>query len=662
MSYRYSHAEEGPGADEEEGFEVPAGGGGGWVDFSDSNSVFSQPEPIQHARSSATTASNAPFDERSARRTKNPTVMPRLGAAGTIPRDPSLSRITTPPSAASAPITVFAPTPTSSNHSTVDPIHMYSTPSPNRTGSEETSPNPPADGWLYGKPQEHEDFNEEYTLPSSEENDEHSEGDGKWVFVGCCYLRLWIVHCLILSLVAACMFMLGIIVSNALGITVGGGASKTTSLERGTGGGVLPNGLTYNPTVSPSTSVPSLSPSSTPSGTPTLAPSSQPTVTPSADPTLSPRPSSAPSFGPTFLNIPPSNITVGAYYYPWHGDNFHGGKYLREKLEPRQLPLLGEYDDSDPEIVAQHLAWSRQANIRFWVTSWWGAGRREDTTTRDVILTHKDLGDHKIALFYETTGRIKTNEDIDINIPADISYMCENYFNHPNYLTINGRPALFVYITRRLENDDLMESVVLLMRSVAQNYGYDIWLAGDHVWKDAPADEEFFKPFFYLDAVTNYDVYGSMGVTGYAGQLAVESYYREQYRWKLRSNKDKCGFIPAVSPGFNDRGVRLEADHKPLSRKLTPDSPPGSLFAAGLAQATRLVDSSIENIMLVNSFNEWHEDSQIEPALGLPTTWPSDLTQGLEYVGYGDLYLRLLREATVDDEAMNDGSFANFEN
>jgi len=52
-----------------------------------------------------------------------------------------------------------------------------------------------------------------------------------------------------------------------------------------------------------------------------------------------------------------SDYLVGVYYYPWHGNKFHnGGGYLREQLVPPQLPALGEYNDSDPAVIAQHLA------------------------------------------------------------------------------------------------------------------------------------------------------------------------------------------------------------------------------------------------------------------------------------------------------------------
>jgi hypothetical protein len=52
--------------------------------------------------------------------------------------------------------------------------------------------------------------------------------------------------------------------------------------------------------------------------------------------------------------------------------------------------------------------------------------------------------------------------------------------------------------------------------------------------------------------------------------------------------------------------------------------------------------------MMINSFNEWHEDSQIEPTTGgSKTNAPFSLTQGVEYEAYGELYLNILREETI---------------
>jgi len=412
-----------------------------------------------------------------------------------------------------------------------------------------------------------------------------------------------------------------------------------------------PTSNPMTPTISPTSPTFSLT-------TPTISPTS-PTATPSVIPTWSPSSKNSNSVG-----LPPSNITVGAYYYPWHGDNFHEGNYLRKHLN--QQPYLGEYDDSKPEVIAQHLAWSRQANIRLWITSWWGPDRREDTTTKNVILTHRDLlnSDHQIALFYETTGRIKKEENYTTQrIVPDIDYICTTYFDHPNYYRIDGRPVLFIYLTRELEIAGIMEEVISSIRSAANYHGYDVFMIGNHVWQQPPssANNVVFRPFSYLDAMTNYDVYESMmgKETMYAGQDAVSTYYNYQRQWKVQANANECGYIPAVSPGYNDRGVRLNADHLPLSRKLNnKDDAFGSLFASQLQHAKELVDETTNNLLLVNSFNEWHQDTQIEPAIivdddkrdGTTNSNLQQYTNGVEYQGYGELYLNLLRDATMDHQ------------
>ncbi len=66
-------------------------------------------------------------------------------------------------------------------------------------------------------------------------------------------------------------------------------------------------------------------------------------------------------------------------------------------------------------------------------------------------------------------------------------------------------------------------------------------------------------------------------------------------------------------------------------------------------------DPKADNILMINSFNEWHEDTQIEPTNLAPRTNSDDsgnqrYTQGYFYQGYGDLYLNILREATAVPE------------
>ncbi len=330
---------------------------------------------------------------------------------------------------------------------------------------------------------------------------------------------------------------------------------------------------------------------------------------------------------------------VGAYYYPWYGDDFHGGAYLREHLVPVQLPELGEYDDRDPEVIKQHLTWSRQAGIGFWAASWWGPGGREDITLLEHVLVHPDLGDFQISLIYETSGRTENFTDYS-NLAADIDYLVDNYFEHPNYLKIEGKAVLFVYLTRVLESRGSLVSSLEMMRSAAREKGVELFIIGDHAFGPPPGLPGNLS---LMDAVTNYDVYGAMGASGYAGQPAVEAYATAQQGWKEQAVVAGIGFVPSVTPGFNDTGVR--SGHLPLSRKLTEDASFGSLFRALLAKAREQVDERVGCMLMVTSFNEWHEDTQIEPVRKADaTTREEAFTGGLPYEGYGEKYLQILRE------------------
>lgn len=374
-----------------------------------------------------------------------------------------------------------------------------------------------------------------------------------------------------------------------------------------------------------------------------------------------------------------NKLTVGVYYYPWWNDDFHGGRYMRNQLsEPnKQIPKLGEhYNDTESKVIDKHVRWSNKYNINLWVTSWWGEGRKEDITLKSHILTNphfngtstKKKNPLQFAIFYETTGRIRQRDNYALdNVVDDIQYLCKEYFHRPNYYTINGRPVLFVYLTRKLETLNLLSTVIEKMRFGVVNSTEggcntinDIYILGDQVFQRPPKpneldEEQELIPFKQLDGITNYDVYGSMGGEGgYAKneKTVIDYYARDQHGWKEVASKFNCAFIPCVSPGYNDRGVRPEVQRIPLSRKLNSTAEEGSLFTIALQEAKKLVDSNTNNLIMVNSFNEWHEDTQIEPCVKASssatstTNEPFDLTNGLDYDAYGNLYLQILKQET----------------
>jgi hypothetical protein len=340
------------------------------------------------------------------------------------------------------------------------------------------------------------------------------------------------------------------------------------------------------------------------------------------------------------------DYNVGVHYYPWYYDDFHGGRYLRERLMPKQRPMLGEYNDRRLAIIGQHLSWSREVGIDFWSASWWGPGSREDTTLLTHIFQHPKLKDFKIAILYETVGRTQNFSDYS-KLRPDIRYLARNYFSRDNYLKIDGRPVVIIYLTRVLSSRGTLHNSLAAMRQAAASLGFQLYIIGDQVFGSRLSSQ---ADVGALDAIINYDVYGSMQATGYAGQGKVDSYYGHQARWKALADSVGTDYAPAVTPGFNDKAVR--EGHNPVSRQLTEDDEFGSLFRAMLQGAKPLTDPDLGHMIFVTSWNEWHEDTQIEPVDEAPQTSTDDsdsgtaLTRGLAYEGYGFRYLDILRQET----------------
>lgn len=333
--------------------------------------------------------------------------------------------------------------------------------------------------------------------------------------------------------------------------------------------------------------------------------------------------------------------SIGVYYYPWYADEGRWDRVMRLHLEPKQEPKLGLYKSNDPEVISEHISQSVRADIDFWAVSWWGPDDFKDTTFRNDILKHPEASKLKYAILYETTGRIRRgNYD---NLLTDFEYLQKHYFNDPNYLTINGKPVVFMYLTRvyfRNQGGDALKK----FRQKFPN----VYLVGDDVF-DEGYQAKWAKNF---DAVTAYDVYGqSIGKLG-GTQKAVDHLAKNYTEAKKQANSVNVAFMPTVAPGYNDTAVRK--GHPGRGRYFTDkkDSKPGDIFKAMIKQAALPnLDSRCDNIFMVTSFNEWYEDSQIEATTGKqkPTN-KDDSPTSLYYTGsqtyydYGYLYLDILRE------------------
>jgi hypothetical protein len=350
----------------------------------------------------------------------------------------------------------------------------------------------------------------------------------------------------------------------------------------------------------------------------------------------------------------PGEVMVGAYYYPWYGSFAGGhdlGQSVRGHLVPPQLPAIGLYSSRAAETIAAHIDQSHQGNIAFWAVSWWGPQAPDDATFRDSILKHPRRAELKYAVHYESTGRLGSLSKPSFkNLVPDFRHLAEHYFPDPNYLKLDGRPVVFLYVTRAYFNgQDARDAVAEVRATMKSEFQLNPYLVGDDLFTGG------FDPMRarLWDAITDFDVYGTVLAQKRSTSAALVDLAKVYDDARAAIAPLGVAFIPTASPGFNDKGVR--GGHPAAARYLVDDkkSQAGDLFQRMLRDvALPRTDPKANNILMINSFNEWHEDTQIEPAAPAVRTNVDDsgkqrFTEGSFYEGYGDKYLKILRAATA---------------
>jgi glycoprotein endo-alpha-1,2-mannosidase len=360
---------------------------------------------------------------------------------------------------------------------------------------------------------------------------------------------------------------------------------------------------------------------------------------------------------------PFSKVLVGAFYYLWYPGNWREG-YVNGLVKPPQPPVLDEYDSSDPKAIERHIAWSSQYGIHFWAVSWWPGHPELDQILREKILKAQNIGDIKFCIFYETSGlglaedRITFNPEKTSKLVSDFRYLARTYFTHPSYLKVNGRPVVIIYLTRTFSGN-YPEAISLIRESLKQ-LGFDLFLIGDEIFwyviRSAPLPPSTHPNIARIklfDAITAYNLYNwsKPAQMGYGQKSTFLREVHDLYAEYQSALGKGVPLVPAIIPGYNDRGVRLSERHPVIPRQYQPDGEEGSFFKEALNQTVLPFLNSEIPMALITSFNEWNEGTQIEPTRPTAVTRrdlsPSgtDYTQGYAYQGYSEKYLSILRGA-----------------
>jgi len=285
-----------------------------------------------------------------------------------------------------------------------------------------------------------------------------------------------------------------------------------------------------------------------------------------------------------------------AFYYPWYGvpegpggagKTVHWGKIdARNKdiAASTHYPTLGAYDSHDPAVIEQHCQWAKAAHIDTFIVSWWGHGDYTDRVMPKILDGCKQHG-LQACIYYERVPKPQTAQ----TAAQDIIKVLEKYGSHEAHLKVDGKPVVFIYgrAVGELGLTGWLEAVKL----IKAGYKDGATLLGDQFSYGSAR---------VFDGVHTYNTAGSLGSLALDG---VDTWAAGTYPlWvQLADGAGKISTITVI-PGYDDTKIRKPG--------LAVDRFDAELYRT---QWRRAIEAD-PHWVLITTFNEWHEGSEIEPS------------------------------------------------
>jgi hypothetical protein len=281
-----------------------------------------------------------------------------------------------------------------------------------------------------------------------------------------------------------------------------------------------------------------------------------------------------------------SDRLVLAFYYTWYSsDLWSSGKTSDAAAEP--------YNSTDPNAIARHVDQARGAGIDAFVASWYGPEGGVNNQTQYNFLQLLDIAaarGFRAAVDFETHGPFFADTGAVVNA---LRYAIDTLGVHPAYLRFNGKPVIFFWANNRFSPEEWAS-----IRQQADPDYRSLWIAEGVTTR-------------WLNVFDGLHLYN----VAWSGDFASTA-------TKFAGMTREIGkvWVATAMPGWNDTRVPGRAG------AYAKDRAGGQFYRDSFSGAA----ASNPDMLIVTSFNEWMEGSQIEPS-----------------VGYGNTYLDLTRELSI---------------
>lgn len=334
-------------------------------------------------------------------------------------------------------------------------------------------------------------------------------------------------------------------------------------------------------------------------------------------PSVEALPSVTPAPAPTPTPVPPPQAPDGkgarlflANLFPWYEASIWSANLTAER--PQEL-----HTHDDPNTVARQVRQAREVGIDGFVSAWLLPGDRTDRNLARGLLAAEHT---PFRLSVSFLGNALAGQNYESLVEL-LRYVLRTHGSHPNFLRYDGRPVIFLNNMTRLPtpsgrncagNRECIETWKSLRQQVEAEF--------PSVWIGEGLNPAYLEAFdgIYVIKVTHRD---------YPNDYQKAPFWGRQVRnWASLLSLPKV-WVATVMPGWDDVPSSQEL---PTASDLREPSPP---FRVGRGDGTfyrRTFQAALESNpdwILLNSYNEWVEGSQIEAG-----------------EREGDLYLRLTSE------------------
>ncbi len=150
-----------------------------------------------------------------------------------------------------------------------------------------------------------------------------------------------------------------------------------------------------------------------------------------------------------------SEYEIGAYYFP--GWSRRSGWDKVDATAPIRRPLLGYYDEANPEVVDWQIKWAVENGIQFFFVDWyWRAGQISLDHWVKAFYRAKYKKYLKWAVMWANHNGPGTHSEADWR--AVTQFWLENYFKTPEYYQIDGKPVVVIWDPAVIDSDMIAEA------------------------------------------------------------------------------------------------------------------------------------------------------------------------------------------------------------